>query len=430
MPATACPAGDSVTPPDITDFTANGIPITTFTTPLVVPYQGLEGGTPERPSVLRLEVVTSTSGSPVTFQATGAQLVETLTGTVPGTGELTVFSEAGPERCVAAAYLFATTVGTANIRVQGLNEQVGTVTIVTVREAARDIDLAVAAAKVNAGESVDAVVSVTDVFGNPVENASVDLELPENGPGVFATGANTFTVLTDAKGRASIEVQTRQGRGPTLRITAKGDLAACRPLENQYSCLANQPIPDFEEASGPQKVKVLLTEPSVTVTEPAADSDVSTGQTFDILGTSTGIPEGAAARLLLGDIPQGASIVKADGTFSFTNVLAQQQGSGDLGYVIVVGDAKPVPLDIDVKLFSIVSHKEVDGNLKFRVATGAWERGTIIELTRDDRPVTKIEVTDPGNDLYIVAPASPGFYQVQVTTNRGIVYGLEVDVVF
>ena len=427
MPLAACPAGDSVTPPDVENLTVNGVPATAVTTPLVVPYQGLEGGDEQRPSVLRLEITTSTSGSPVTFKATGAQLVETLTGTTPATAELTVFSEAGPEKCVAVAYVFSTMVGEGAVRAQGLNEEVVTFPVVTVREAARNVDLEVSDAKVDAGDTFDAVVGVTDVFNNPVENASVDLLLPEKGAGTFATGANTFTVLTDTKGRASVAITTRPGRGTSLAVTAKGDLAACRPFENQYACLANQPIPEFAAASGTQKVKVLITEPSVEITQPSAGTAYSTGESFDISGKTTGVKEGTTVSLLLGDSPQGASTIKADGTFAFTNVVAQGKGTGDLGYVVIVTGLKPTSVDVNVKTFSIVSHKVVAPGLKFRVAIGAWKAGTIITLTRDGAPIAETEVTEPGKDLYIVVPQAPGFYQVQVTTSRGIVYGLEVE---
>ena len=427
MPLSACGAGDSVTPPDIKDFTANGKPATAMTTPLLVPYNGLQNSTPERPSVLRLEVVTSTSGSPVTFKATGAQLIESLTDDREASGEVTVFSEPGPERCVAAAYLFSTLAGQAAVTVEGLNSQSATFTIITTREAARDIDLAMSESTVDAGDSVEALVGVKDVFGNPVENASVDLLLPEKGPGTFATGANTFTVLTDPNGRASVEIQTRTGRGTKLKVTAKGDLASCLPAENQYACPENQPVPEFAAASGPQKETVTLTEPTVTITSPSAGTAFSAGESFDITGKASGVKEGSTARLLLGDNPLGASTVKADGTFSFANVVAATQGTGDLGYVVSVGDLKPVPLDVTVKPFTIVSFKRVSAGLKFRVTPGAWKAGTIIELTRDNTPVTKIEVVDPGKDLYIVAPDMPGFYQVQVSTQRGIVFGQTVQ---
>jgi hypothetical protein len=266
---------------------------------------------------------------------------------------------------------------------------------------------------------------VTDVFGNGIENAAVDLSLPPKGPGRFITGANTFTVLTDPKGRASVEVQTRNGG--TLTVTAKGDLAACAPLENQYACPANRPVPAFEPASGTQKAKVRVVEPKVEVTAPKPGAAFSTGEKFDVTGKVTGVKEGTAVALLTGDAPLGASTVKADGTFEFKDVVATKGGTGDLGYVIAINGVKPVPLDISVKDFTIVSFKRVDTGLRFRVAAGAWSKGTIIELTRDGTPVTKIEVTSPGSEVVLFAPDVPGFYQVQVTTSRGIVYGLEAQ---
>lgn len=427
MPPSACAQGDSVTPPEIADFTANGTPVAQMTTPLVVPYNGLQGGTEAQPSVFRLEVVTTTSGSPVRFRATGAQLLTSLTDDTLGEPEVTVFSEAGPERCTAVAYLFSTVVGPANVYVEGLDSATAVFNVVTVREAARDVGLALSATSVDAGESVDAVVTVTDAFRNPIENASVDLSLPAKGPGVFVTGANTFTVLTDPKGRASVEIQTRANKGGTLKVTAKGDLAACQPMANQYECLVDQPVPGFAPASGPQRKTVTITEPGAAVTRPTPGTAYSTGELFDIQGTSKGVKEGTTVRLVSGDAPAGASTVKADGTFAFKDVLATTGGSGDLGYVVYVGDLKPIPLDIRVKLFSIVSFKRVEAGLKFRVAAGAWPNGTIIELTRDGKAVTKLEVTSSGQDVYMLAPDTPGFYQVQVQTDRGIVYGVDVQ---
>jgi hypothetical protein len=425
MPISACTQGDSVTPPDIADLTANGVPAEQSSTPLVVPYLGLEGGTPERPMSLRLEVVTSTSGSPVTFRATGGLLLESLVDDPLGEAEVTVFSEAGPEKCVAAVYLFSTTVGSVNIYVEGLNSTTAVFPVITAREAARNVSLSVTETSVDSGESFEALVGVTDVFGNPIENAGVDLSLPPKGPGRFITGANTFTVLTDPKGRASVEIQTR--RGGKLNVVAKGDLAACGPLENQYDCLADSPIPGFEAASGRQRVSVRVVEPTVTVTKPVPGTAFSTGEKFDVNGVATGVREGTAVALVSGDAPLGVSTVKGDGTFTFTDVVASKGGAGDLGYVIRVGDLKVVPLNITVKDFTITAYKRVAEGLRFRVAAGAWQSGTIIELTRDGAPVSKIEVTSPGSQVVLFAPDAPGFYQVQVSTPRGIVYGLEVQ---
>ena len=427
MPSAACATGDSVTPPDISDFTVDGVAAEQRTAPLVVPYNGLQGGTPVRPMAMRLEVVTSTSGSPVRFRATGGLLLESLVEDPLGEAEVTVFSESGVERCVASVYLFATTVGEANVYVEGLNSATTLIPVVTAREAARNISLSLTETTVDAGESFEALVGVTDVFGNPIENAAVDLSLPPKGSGRFVTGANTFTVLTDPKGRASVEIQTR--KGGSLTVTAKGDLSACSPLENQYECPAERPVPGFEPASGTQKAKVRVVEPSAEVTSPAAGTAYSTGEKFDVSGTVTGVREGTTVALIVGDSPLGASIVKTDGTFAFKDVVAQKGGTGDLGYVVKVGDLKPVPLDITVKDFTIVSYKRVDAGLRFRVASGAWKSGTIIELTRDGTPVSKIEVTSPGAEVVLFSPDQPGFYQVQVSTSRGIVYGLDVQTI-
>jgi len=425
MPTTACPAGDSVTAPDISAFTANGVPVEQVSSPLVVPYNGLEGGTPEQPMSMRLEVVTSTSGSPVRFRVTGGLLLASLVDDTLGEAEVTVFSEPGVEKCVAAVYLFSTAVGTANVYVEGLNSATAVFPVVTAREAARDVALSLTETSVDAGTSVEALLRVTDVFGNPIENASVDLSLPPKGPGRFITGANTFTVLTDPKGRASVEIQTRGGGN--LTVSAKGDLAACSPVENQYACLADRPVPGFAEASGEQKARVRVIEPRAAVTEPKPGTAYSTGETFDVRGTVTGVREGTTVALIVGDVPLGASTVRAGGTFEFTSVVAQRGGTGDLGYVVKVGDLKPLPLDLTIKDFTIVSYKRVDAGLRFRIAAGAWKAGTIIELTRDGTPVSKIEVTSPGAEVILFAPDVPGFYQVQVDTPRGIVYGLEVE---
>ena len=425
MPAAACAAGDSVTPPDISDFSVDGVPAEQRTVPLVVPYNGLAGGTPERPMAMRLEVVTSTSGSPVRFRATGGLLLESLIEDPLGEPEVTVFSESGVERCTASVYLFATTVGEANVYVEGLNSTTTLIPVVTAREAARNVSLTVTESTVDAGESFEALVGVTDVFGNPIENASVDLSLPPKGAGRFVTGANTFTVLTDPKGRASVEIQTRDGG--SLTVTAKGDLSACAPLENQYACPADRPVPGFEPANGTQKAKVRVIEPKAEITSPTPGTAYSTGEKFDVSGKATGVPEGTTVALIVGDTPLGASTVKADGTFEFRDVVAQKGGTGDLGYVVKVGNLKPVPLDISIKDFTIVSYKRVSAGLRFRVAAGAWKSGTIIELTRDGAPVSKIEVTSSGAEVILFAPDEPGFYQVQVSTSRGIVYGLEVE---
>ena len=61
-----------------------------------------------------------------------------------------------------------------------------------------------ARSKVNQSDSVDPVVEVDDDRGRPVEGASVQFTLPQQGPsGRFDNGSKTMTVTTDARGRAT-----------------------------------------------------------------------------------------------------------------------------------------------------------------------------------------------------------------------------------
>ncbi len=66
-------------------------------------------------------------------------------------------------------------------------------------------------------------VVVTDEAGNPVEGASVNFTLPDNGPsGVFSDGSKTELLLTKADGRASVWGMrwSRQAGPVDVRIVA------------------------------------------------------------------------------------------------------------------------------------------------------------------------------------------------------------------
>lgn len=410
--------GPSTEPPAISGFTINDAPAASFTGPLVVPYAGVKAGTPDRPAALRLEVATSTSGSPVTFRAEGAQLVETLDDSVLiGGPELTVFSQAGTETCTAAVYVFSPVVGQAKVEVQGTTIDTAEFAVVTTREAARDIRLRMTQTSVAAGDDAEATIEVKDAFGNPVENASVDLSLPAKGPGRFATGTNTFTITTDPKGRAAIAIKTLP-TGGTLEVRAKGDLASCLPLENQYDCAVNQPVPGFFASSGPQTASVQVTKPSVTVLSPSPGSAYTSGETFTVRAKVVGVKPGALARLAVGGFPVSESTVDETGQIEFPGVVATN-GT----YQLAVEGLKAVDLDITVKTFGIVSFKRVTTGLKFRVGTGALDAGTLIELTHDGSPVGRIEVSDPGADVYLFAPDASGVYQVQARVHGTTIYG-------
>ncbi len=421
-PVSACPVGESTVPPELSDLTVNGAPLTPAPISLMVPFLGLQGGLPDRPSVIRIEATASTSGSPVTFTANGAQLLEVLddSGWEQAPATLTVFSQPGAQRCTATAYLFSTKVGTASVDIAGATNVSASFTVVTTREAARNISLKVPTREVNAGDPVQAIVDVTDAFGNPVENASVDFVVPPKGPGIFAAGTNSFSVLTDPNGRAAIAINTVRDRGSELLVRARGDLASCMPLENQYACKDNEPVLGFGAASGSQKVLVTLLEPTLSVSSPAPGTVLNAGESFDVVATTTGLPPGTPARVQAGGFPLGTGAVQADGTVVIERVVAQ---SGVEDYTLVVDGVAPVSLDVNVKSFGIVSYKVVPTGLKFRVTPGAFDAGTIIELTRDGLSVARIEIVDPGADLYMFATDEPGIYQVQVAGAAGMIYG-------
>ena len=421
-PVSACPVGESTVPPELSDLTVNGAPLTPAPISLMVPFLGLQGGLPDRPSVIRIEATASTSGSPVTFTANGAQLLEVLddSGWEQAPATLTVFSQPGAQRCTATAYLFSTKVGTASVDIAGATNVSASFTVVTTREAARNLSLKVPVREVNAGDPVQAIVDVTDAFGNPVENASVDFVVPPKGPGLFAAGTNSFTVLTDPKGRAAIAINTLRDKGTELIIRARGDLAACRPLENQYLCKEGEPVIGFAPASGNQKAIVTILAPTLSVTSPAPGTVLNAGETFDVVASTTGLPAGTPARVQAGGFPVGTGAVAADGSVLIERVPVQ---SGVSDYTLVVDGVEPVPLDVSVKRFGIVSYKVVPTGLKFRVTPGAFAAGTIIELTRDGVSVGRIEIVDQGADLYLFATDEPGVYQVQAEGPAGMVYG-------
>ncbi|MFM9135192.1 MAG: Ig-like domain-containing protein [bacterium] len=421
-PSSACPVGESTVPPELSDLTVNGAPLTPAPISLVVPYLGLQAGTPDRPSVIRIEATASASGSPVTFTAVGAQLLEVLddSGWALAPDTLTVFSQPGAQRCTATAYLFSTKVGTAAVEIAGKTNVSASFNVVTTREAARNISLKVPVREVNAGDAVQAIADVTDAFGNPVENASVDFVVPPKGPGLFAAGTNSFTVLTDPKGRAAIAISTMRDKGSELLIRARGDLAACLPLENQYACKESEPVIGFTPASGSQKALVSVLAPTLSVSSPVPGTVLNAGETFDVVASTTGLPPGTPARVQAGGFPVGTGAVAADGSVLIERVPVQP---GVSDYTLVVDGVEPVSLDVSVKRFGIVSYKVVPTGLKFRVTPGAFAAGTIIELTRDGVSVGRIEIVDQGADLYMFATDEPGVYQVQAEGAAGMVYG-------
>lgn len=420
-PTAPCPEGTSTLPPQISNLSVDGVTARTFRKIMIVPYAGLDTGTPEQPSVVRIEVQTDTSGAPVTFTAPGAGLIESLEDNwLEAPDQLTVFSVPGTGLCLASVYLLSTETGSITVTAQGQSVESTTIPVTTVPASARFVRARLAPTSVLAGDSSSVTVSVTDVFGNPVQGVGIDLQVPRRGPARFATGSDRTTLITDSSGRASIDISTRAGQGTEATVTVRSDVRDCQPLLSQTRCGIDEPIPGAAPGRARQEVDLTVTQPSVTLTRPAAGTAYSSGQTFTVAARTTGVPLGTLAQVQIGDSVVALSNVRDDGAIEIADVPAQVTNAG---YFLVVAGVKRVPIGISVRSFSLLTYTLDEDRLLFDVATGAWPQGTKIVLTRDGAEVKRRSVQAQGRNLEIVAPYVPGLYQVQVRSGGRDVRG-------
>ena len=442
-----CPAGTENDPPEVDRLTLNGQEAKAFAGSLVVPYAGLDmPATPDRPVVIKLEVVASTSGAPVTFSATGGQLLQDLTtkAWLDAPSTVTVLSQPGTDRCLATAYLFATTVGTVSVEADGATTTVThSVPVVTALAAARNVRLSTDEDVVAAGSSVTASVKVTDAFGNVVEGALVDVELPAKGPAQFASGSNTTTIKTGTNGRASVEINTVAGKGDGFTIEASGDQQSCSATTNSYSCAADQPALGLPAASGPRSRKVDLVAPSVDVYEPLPGDFYTEGETFTVRASTVAIPDGTNVQVLYGDAVIANGATAQDGRIEILDVPARVTGN-DRKYKLVVGNLASADLGIRVDPkppeptptptptpsgdFGIVNYTQSGDRLVFTIDPGSYAKGTVVILLREGDEVTRAKVLETGQDFDVDVAYRPGIYQVVVETPDGPDYGKD-DVV-
>lgn len=417
-PAAVCQAGTEGIPAEVTNLTINGQPFERYSTPLVVPYAGLGAQMPpDRPVYVKVEVTTNVAGAPVTFTASGGNLVDAITAqhwqTAPDT--LKVIAVAGTDRCVATAYLFSTQVGEVELLVNGNTTNQGTtLTVVTVKEAARNLALATDVSEVPASSSFHATVAVADVFGNPVEGASVDLALAAKGPGQFASGSNTATVTTDSKGTSDIQIATSPGKGKSVKITANGDQQSCTLSTNSYACKANQPGKEFPAPTGPQNASVKVIQPSAEVVEPLPGQKYSAGETFDVVAQTTAVPVHTQASVVHGGLVVATGAVAKDGSLTITNVPADETNS-QKSYSLVIGDTISKDLDIVVLPFGIIDYQRPEGRIDFLVTPGAFPAGTPIVLTFNDEVWKRVTIPKAREDFIISVKDRVGTYQVEVT---------------
>lgn len=421
-PAAPCPVGESTVPPAIRDLTFDTVTAETFRTTLTVPYAGLEGGALDQPSVVRAEVKTAVSNAPVTFRADGGRILDQLGGDWINAGDqLTVFSLTGTNVCVAGGYLFATQVGEVEFLAQGSNEERATVEVVTVPDAARNVSVRVSADAVLAGETVEAEIIVTDVFGNRVPGATVVITTPRKGPGAFFNGSRRAVVLTDERGRASVELVTFAGRGDSMTINVRGDAPACEIALNQFACAENQPVLGFAAAQAKVRARVTIRQPDVTLTAPRPGSRLSAGQRFAVQASTVGVATGTLAQLKLGDSVVALGSVDEDGSLIMRDIIAAVT-SASTRYSLLVADLPRVDVDLTVLPFGITGAQSSEEGITFTVATGAWPSGTRIVLLRNDSQVSRVDVATPGSPITITVPSAPGIYQVRARSN-----GVTVD---
>lgn len=421
--APPCPVGESTTPPVVRDLTFDSVTAQTFRTTLTVPYAGLDGGALDRPSIVRAEVKTAASNAPVTFVAAGGRILDQLGDDWPNASDqLTVFSVAGTNVCVAGTYLFATKVGTVEFLAQGANDERATVEVVTVPDAARNVSVRASADAVLAGETVEAEITVTDVFGNRVPSATVVITTPRNGPGSFFNGSRRAVVLTDERGQASVELVTRAGRGDSLRINVRGESAACEIAINQFACDENQPVVGFAAAQSKVRASVAIRQPDITLTSPSAGTRLSAGQRFAVRATTAGVATGTLAQLKLGDAVIALGSVDEDGTLTMRDIVAAPTSSSNR-YSLLIAELPRVEIDLVVLPFGITGAQSSEDEITFSIAAGAWPVGTRIALLRNDSQVSRATVVTSGSTLTITVPSAPGIYQVRARGNGVVIDG-------
>lgn len=435
-----CPTGDATTPPEVERMTLDGQPAEAFAGSLLVPYAGLDmPSTPDRPVVVKVEVVTSTSGSPVTFSADGGQLVEDIRARwLDAPSTVKVISQPGTDRCLATAYLFSTGVGTVTVEVDGATTTLTqSIPVVTTLQAARNLKLTTTEDIVSAGDPVTANVKVTDVFGNSVESALVDVELPADGTARFANGANTTTIKTGSKGKASVQIQTVAKKADGFTIEASGDQQSCSATSNSYSCAADQPVVGFAAASGPRKTRVDLQAPSVDVTEPLPGDKFTEGELFNVRASTVAVPDGTNVQLLFGDAVVASGATAPDGRIELLDVPARV--TGDRNYRLVVGNnlasanldirvsaaptPTPTPTPTPVGSFGIVSYDLSAERLVFSIDPGPFPTGTTVIILRDGEEADRVKIPEGGRPFDATIPPREGVYQVKVETPDGPVYG-------
>jgi hypothetical protein len=229
-------------------------------------------------------------------------------------------------------------------------------------------------------------------------------------------------VLTDERGRASVELVTVGNKGNSLTINVRGDSAACDSTLNQFACAADEPVVGFPAARAKTKTTVTIRQPEVSLVAPRPGTRLSAGQRFAIQANTLGVPVGTLAQLKLGDAVVALGSVDSDNQLLMRDISAEPT-STSRRYALLVGDLPTLPIDLTVASFGITNARTSEDSLKFSIASGAWAAGTRIILLRNDSQVLQTSITRPGEPLTMTVPLAPGIYQVRARLDGIVVDG-------
>ncbi|MEZ5117570.1 MAG: Ig-like domain-containing protein [Candidatus Nanopelagicales bacterium] len=346
------------------------------------------------------------SGVPVTVFSSGRNTFgSTIAGTTNAAGQVVwVQKDNAPA-------------GSPNLVDQVTFSANGWTTQATITYVGGSLTVAPATASANFGGSTQLTVTLVNAANVPIPNQPVT---------VSSTGRNVFGSTSAGSTNANGQVVWTQ----------KDNAPASNP--------ANQDVVTFTANGLSATATINYSTPppaaTVTVTSPSNGSSISSGGLFGVSAQSTGVAAGTTAYLTLNGSAKASSTVQANGFIRFDNtslgggqwIPAQ---AGNYAVRICGGTCGPVQatsqtFSLNIIPFQIVGQPEPGaGQLDFTVATGNWQPGTTIYLTRNGISAATGRVQQVGQQIVIQTRNLSGKYQVRVNSNQGYVYGNQAGVV-
>jgi hypothetical protein len=402
----------------ISNLSIGGIPAGDYTGSINVPYNGIASSTNDTAVEVRFTAAVPGAAVEVSTSRGGLTLSDSDNWS-SGASSLVVTTDT---RGVGLAYLHSVRIGVARLSVSASRVITAPVTVVSPKQAARDVSLSVESTQITARQRDLVTVVVRDAFGNVVPESRVDISLAVGSAGRFAGGALQVSVRTDSTGAAQTEVITNALDRGEIILIARGDLPEC-DFRNQFLCPVNEPGSAFKAAGGTQRVVVKVEGRAIHVTSPHRNTPLSTNQFFVANARVTGVAFGEIALLKMGRREIARTRVSVDGTVRFPAIRAV--GDGVYGMSV---DGMAARVQVKVVTFGISGIQRARG-LAVNVSPGAWARGTSIALTRNGRVIANARVMRLHQTVVFRVPQISGTYQVQVRTRLGIVPGARAFVV-